>query len=240
VLDALAEHHLVERVLLVPVEGTAGRLGDRLAVVGAPVVDVAAVAGVHPHGAQLDALAGQEVFEHVSGLAAQGGAEDHGHVERGDHAGLPDPLPTGVDVDVGLACLVLDGDGEQRRGCEDDDCGRHVRFVPTRAISYAVRFRSAGSPRRAPGRLRVRRLLSRAVAARVGFGLGVGGALGLAPGFLPRLPGRVLRTQRVRGVARLHLGTRRSGGWVFGGHGRGVPAGVAPVPRPRVELLRRG
>jgi hypothetical protein len=121
------------------VQRRAGRLGDRVAVVATPVVDVAAVAGVHPHGPQLDALAGQQVLQHVTCLAAERRAHDHGDVEDGDHPGLPHPLPTCIDVDVRLTGAVLDRDGEQGRWREDDDGGRHVRFVPISPGSYAAR-----------------------------------------------------------------------------------------------------
>jgi hypothetical protein len=77
-------------------------------------VHVAAVAGADAHGAQLDALARQQVLQHVAGLAADCGAQHHRHAQRRDHPGLPHALPAGVDVDVRLPRPILDRDGEQR------------------------------------------------------------------------------------------------------------------------------
>jgi hypothetical protein len=119
----LTQRHLVERVLLVAVQRPAGGLGNGVTLAVAAVVHVAAVAGVDVHRAQLHALAREQVPEHVTPLAAEGGAQHHRHAEGGDHPGRPHRLAVGVHVDIGYAGPVLDGDGEQGGRGEDDDGG---------------------------------------------------------------------------------------------------------------------
>jgi hypothetical protein len=138
VQQALGERELVQRVLLVAIQRITGSLGDRLARTLAAVVHVGAVAAFDPDGPHFDRPGRQQVADHVAGLAAEGGAQHHRDAQRGDHPGLPDPLPAGMDVHVRVPRAIFDrhrDDGQRR---EDDHRVRHAAFLPVRRHRHAA------------------------------------------------------------------------------------------------------
>jgi hypothetical protein len=117
--------HLVE---FVAGQRVAGVVGDLLPAAAAAVVHVPPAAGLAVDGAHGDTVLGQQGSEDAADLAADGGAESHRGAQRGDHAGLPDALAAGVDVQLGPVVLVLDGHGQLGRGGEHHDAA-HVPMV---------------------------------------------------------------------------------------------------------------